>query len=127
MAYEGYRLKINGVIFPNTYMVKGSWKCLPNKRRLVNSYYTADGKRHEIFSPVTKVDIRFSIRESNMDDHVKIAAFFTEKENVQVTFWNDTTCVYETRTCKISDISWASTALGSTLLYHAASVVITED
>ena len=127
MAYEGYRLKINDVIFHNVYMAKDSWQCNPNKRRILKSYYTADGKKHDIFSSESKADIRFSIRECNMEDHAKIASFFDEKENVSITFWNDQKCIYETRICNISDIDWASSAIGNELFYKAASVVITEN
>lgn len=127
MAYKGYRLRINHKTFPNTYMAKDSWKCLTNKRRLLDSYFTADGKRHEIFSPATKLEINFNIREHFLADHEEIAKFFLDKDKVPITFWNDTTCEYETRVCKISDITWASNAQGNDLFYKAASVVITED
>ena len=127
MAYEGYRLKINGVIFPNTSMTKDSWKCLTDKRRLLASYYTADGKRHEIFSPATKLEINFTVRDHFLADHEEIAKFFLVKNKVPITFWNDNTCEYETRVCKINDMTWVTNALGNDLFYKAIPVVITED
>lgn len=126
--YEGYRLKINGVVFPNTFMAKGTWQCLPNKRRLVNSYHTADGKRHDFYHPKAKADIRFSIRKHNLADHEQIAAFFREKYKVSITFWCDDTCAYETRICKIGDVTWTQeNALSDDIFYNATSIVITED
>lgn len=127
MAYEGYRLKINDVIFPNTFMAKDTWKCIPDKRRTLDSYYTADGKRHRIYSPATKLEISFNIREHNLADHEQIISFFQKQEDVPVTAWDDKACEYVTRVCAIDDITWASKATGNDLLYKAVTVSITED
>ena len=127
MTYEGYRLKINDVIFPNTFMAKDTWKCLPEKRRSLDDYYTADGKRHRLYSPATKLEISFNIREHNLADHEQIVAFFQAQEDVSITAWNDKACEYVTRVCSIEDITWASIAVGNDLRYKATSVAITED
>lgn len=127
MAYEGYRLKINDVIFPNTFMAKGTWKCKPGKRRELDSYYTADGKRHIIYHHASKLEIGFNIREHNLADHEQIAPFFRELEKVSITAWDDTACEYVTKVCAIGDVTWASSAVGDDLIYKPTAVVITED
>lgn len=123
--YAGYRLKINGTVFPNHYMQRGSWSCLPHKR-LVRSWYDANGTLHEDYHEANQVEISFKIRESNLEDHEKIVPFFTQHENVLVDYWDDEACVYKRASCKISHISWLHTnAIHSDVLYRAAQVYIT--
>ena len=122
--YAGYRLKINGNEFPNHYMERGSWSCKPNKR-LIRSWYDANGTLHEDYHESEKVEISFKVRESNLADHEAIVPFFAEHANVAIEYWDDEACAYKEGTCKIDHITWQhSNALTSEVLYKAAQVSI---
>ena len=127
MEYKGYRLKIDGVVFPNHYMKKGTWKALPETRLLVNSFYDSIGTLHEDYHTNKKADIAFSIKQHNISDHEVLAAFFNNKENVQIEFWNDNTSSYQSAVCKIEDFYWQhENATQDDIFYKEAKVSIVE-
>ena len=122
--YAEYRLKINGTVFPNLYMERGSWSCKPNKR-LVRSWYDANGTLHEDYHESEKAEISFKVRASNLADHKAIVPFFAEHENVAIEYWDDEACVYKEGIGKIDHITWQhSNALTTEIWYKAAQVNI---
>lgn len=126
MAYAGYRLKINGAVFPNAYMQRGTWSAQFPKT-LVRSWRNTAGVLKEDYYPDKKATIAFSIKEHETDEHSEIAAFFKEKENVVVEVWDDDDSEYRTIKCKIGTVKWAhSNAITSRIVYKATSIKITE-
>ena len=69
MAYNGYRLKINNVVFNNSDIAKGSYT-LGKNPRVAKSYTDINGIRHDIYYPTPKTIISFSIREHLLSDHL---------------------------------------------------------
>lgn len=101
MAYQGYRIKVNGTIIDNMMIKRGSYYAKPT-RRVLESYYDAAGGFHEELSPVVKMEIGFTIREHDMDEHAALFSAFTER-NVTVEYWKDNAGVYATGTFRIED------------------------
>ena len=92
MAYRGYRIKINGITIDNMMIKRGTYYSVPTTR-VISSYYDAAGGFHEELSPVKKMEIGFTIREHDVEEHAAIMPAFTGR-NVSVEYWNDTTGEY---------------------------------
>jgi len=100
--YQGYRIKVNGTIISDFMIKRGSYNSMP-KSRVLASYYDAAGNPHEELSPVKKMEINFTIREHDMEEHLAIMSAFPER-NVFVEYWNDTTGAYATGVFRVEDM-----------------------
>jgi hypothetical protein len=103
MAYEGYRIKVNGNVIPNALIAKGSYK-FKKISRVIASYYDAAGYLHEEKSPRERTSITFAIRERNRAEHESIIGAFLKRENVVVVYWDEESGIYREAICKIGDI-----------------------
>lgn len=126
MAYKGYRLKINGTVFPNAYMQRGTWSAQFPKI-LVRSWRNTAGVLKEDYFPDKKAEISFNVKVHETGEHSEIAAFFNEKENVVAEVWDDDASEYRTIKCKIGTVRWAhSNAISSRIVYKPTTIKITE-
>lgn len=126
MAYAGYRIKINNVIFPNHDMQKGSYNAGRNPR-VARTWTDLEGIEHEIDYPTEKTVITFSIREHKPADHATLAAFFSTRDNVSVYYWDDNADDYRTGTFRIKDIKWKHRTVEETGAYYEATQVTLEE
>lgn len=101
--YQGYRIKVNGHIIKNSMIAKGSYYSKPT-RRVIASYYDAAGGYHEELSPAVKMEIGFTIREHDMEEHTALLSAFSTGRNVQVEYWNDATESYATGVFRVEDL-----------------------
>ena len=104
MAYNGYRLKINNVVFNNSDIAKGSYT-LGKNPRVAKSYTDINGIRHDIYYPTPKTIISFSIREHLLSDHLVLSSYFATR-NVTVEYFDDESETYKTGSFKVSDFNW---------------------
>lgn len=126
MNYDGSRIKIKGNTFPNRYMAKGSWRVLKTKR-IANSWIDANGVLHENYFYRPKIEIAFDIKEHNLAEHENLSAFFLDKTNVTVKYFDDELCDYVTINAKIDDVQWEHIFADETNIQYAqTSIVITE-
>ena len=125
-AYDGYRLKINGVTVPNTIMTRGSWNA-SNKQRLIRSFTDANGTLHESYYPHKKVEITFSLREHSVEEHDSFITYFSDHSHVAIEYWDDDSATYMTFDGKISDIEWShNTAYNDEIRYNPTDIEIVE-
>lgn len=125
MAYEGYRVKVNNIIIPDSMIAKGSYS-FQSTSRVIDSYYDATGALHEEKSPHTRAVIKFSIREHSSDEHSNIMAAFLLRENVPVVYWDDATSTYTNAVCKIGDLNIAHLNTIGGINYANMPVIIEE-
>lgn len=104
MAYAGYRIKIDGTIFPNTDIAKGSYS-LSKSKRVSKSWEDLTGITHKTYFPTEKTTITFSIREHTAADHQTLASFFTSS-SVTVQYWNDNANDYYEGTFEVEPFTW---------------------
>lgn len=126
MSYQGYRIKIGGMIFPNTYMQKGSWSCI-RERKVLDKYEDAAGVTHIEYYPDKKVSISFKLKEHDSQEHLTIADYFINKDNVEIEYWSDDDEKYYTAECYIDDITWKHTGVAEKVInYESVDVIITQ-
>ncbi len=126
MAYEGYRIKINGNIFPNVSMQRGSWSC-SSSPRLCESYTDARGIKHDIFYPIAKTEISFVVKEHNQTEHAELASFFSSRANVSVEYWDDNSGEYKNGTFGIKDFAWSHSNAGQSFIDYGATQITFEE
>ena len=125
-AYNGYRLKINGVIVPNVIMSRGTWSA-SNKKRLVSSWTDANGVLHEYYYDKKQANISFTLREHTVEEHDSFITYFTDHTHVAVEYWDDDTAGYLTFDGKIEDIDWShNIALENEIRYNPTEISILE-
>jgi len=101
--YQGYRIKINGTVISDLMIKRGSYYATPTTR-VVSSYYDAAGGFHEELSPAKKMEIGFTIREHDMEEHTAFISAFSTGRNVSVEYWNDTTGEYKMGVFRVDDM-----------------------
>lgn len=125
--YKGYRMKINGVVFPDNYIAKGSYSCV-EKKRVVETWKDANLVEHEISTGIPKATIAFSIAQHLTENHAAIIAFFQQEDNITVEYYSDRTDSYRTANFRLTPIQFAHKfAVGNRVLYEKAKVTLTEN
>lgn len=126
MAYNGYRIKINGTTIDNMMIKRGSYFTKPTQR-ILDSYYDAAGGYHEELSPAIKTEINFTIREHDMDEHTALMSAFNGR-NVTVEYWNDTIGEYATSIFRVENMRMPHKyALNGRILYGEIAIMLKEN
>lgn len=125
MAYSGYRIKIDGTIFPNNDMAKGSYT-FSKSPRVSKKWEDLKGITHKTYYPDDKTVISFSIREHLATDHITFASFFSSR-SVTVQYWNDNANDYYEGTFDIEPVKWGHiTVKENGAFYGATQITLTE-
>lgn len=124
--YQGYRIKVNGTIISDFMIKRGSYHSLP-KSRVLASYYDAAGGFHEELSPVAKMEISFTIREHDMEEHTAFLSAFSTGRNVSVEYWNDTTGAYATGVFRVEDMKMPHKHAAGGIRYGEIAVKLKEN
>lgn len=80
--FQGYYLKIDGVIYPTRYMVIPSYS-VNNEPIIVNDYYDADFGRHISKAPAENISITFNIRQLWNDEFAEAIAPFSDRMSIE--------------------------------------------
>lgn len=127
-VYLGYRIKINGEVFKNGWIAKGSYHCKIKEKRILDEFFDANGKRHLVKSGHERTEIVFSVRKHKQEEHREIVEFFKEKEDIEVVYWNDEKLQYETGLFCIDSIEYVhENARNKEILYGEIQVSMTEN
>ena len=79
-GFEGWRIKVNGVIFPSKYIHAGSYKITPDQETDIDDYTDNDGIFHRNVLPAKSTKIEFNIKPVRMADLEKIKSL--SKQNL---------------------------------------------
>lgn len=126
MAYDGYRVIINGITIPDNLIAKGSWNF--NKlKRTVSQWEDANKIEHEDVLPTRKADIKFSIKRRILSEQEQIVGILDVQEQVPVTYWDDYTCSYKMGIFKMEAVTFnhENTKNGD-IQYSATAIHLTE-
>lgn len=88
MPYQGYLLKVNGVIFPNNLIAFGSFSITPSQRQDQDSYRDSTGYLHRNILPhkVTKIEFNTKLlHESNKEELENI---LQGRDEFTLEYWN---------------------------------------
>ena len=125
--YQGYRLKIDGVVFPNSYIAKGSYSAV-DKKRVVETWVDANQVEHEVTTGQAKANIAFSLIEHNSEKHSELMKFFQKDDDIRVEFYNDRTDAYRVANCRLVDISFShSNTYGGKVQYNSTAINFIEN
>lgn len=126
--FEGHMIEINSVIVPNKYIDMSTYKCIPHKRRVIDSWYDGDSKKHEVYSKHTATEIDFATNGLMLADMQAISALFPTETNLSVRYYNDKTGQYETGIFRSNDFSFERYKIrGNNIIYKAMNVTLNED
>lgn len=125
--FNGYRLKIEGIEFNDSYVAKGTYSCV-NQKRVIETWKDANEVEHEVTAPIKKAVISFDIREHNSIEHANIIPFFQKEDDITIEYYNDLTDEYLTGNFRRSNVQFSHLNLTrENIDYSSASVVFTEN
>lgn len=113
-----YRLKINGVIFPDNLIAKGSYS-LKKEKRVKASWKDGLGITHYAYYPTGKTIIEFNFREitnTEMDSYYDV---LKASDNVTIQYYDDELKAYKTGKFKREDITFAHTTCTKSFIRYA--------
>lgn len=126
MAYQGYRIKVNGTIIDNMMIKRGSYYTKLT-RRVLSSYYDAAGGYHEDLSPAEKMEIGFTVREHDMEEHTALLSAFCTGRYLLAEYWNDTTGAYATGVFRVEDMKMPHKHAAGSIRYGEIAIKLKEN
>lgn len=125
--FEGYLLKINGDVFPNKFIDIKTYKAVPNKKRVLYSYYDGNDVLKEVLSPHTTTSIEFTTNGVFSAGKQHIMSFLPTKTNIYIEYWNDITETYESGYFKCNDFVFSIYKIrGNERIYQPVSFAFEE-
>ena len=105
MSYSGYRIQLEQTVLNNSWIAKGTFN-VSRSPRIAKNFKDIVGIDHDVTYPSTKTIITFSIREHNSSEHSEISNLFSQRANRSITYWDDDSDDYLTKSFKIKDFTW---------------------
>ena len=108
-GFEGWLLKINGVMFQTKYIRAETYTVTPDQETDLDDYTDNDGVFHRNILPAKATKIEFSTPHMWLQDMRKVLEIIPDNDNdnyVSITYWNPRKMVYQSGTAYISDVSW---------------------
>ena len=124
--YQGYRLKINDLVISDTMIKKGSYNS-KSTNRVLASYYDAAGGYHEELAPEPKMEINFSFRMHEMEEHAAFLAPFGTGRNVFVEYWHDMSGEYREGMFRVEDMKIPHKSAAGRIRYGEIAVKLKEN
>lgn len=120
------RLKINGMLLPDTYVERGSYH-FDKQDRVIDQYTDADGIDHVIVSQKKRVVITFNFREHDIAEHAEFAKYLLARENATVDYYDDYLMENHSGNFRILSVDFNHyRKVGNEIKYAPASVTLTE-
>ncbi|WP_277405499.1 DUF6711 family protein [Lacrimispora xylanisolvens] len=88
MPYQGYLLKVNGVIFPNNLIAFGSFSITPNQRQDQDSYRDSTGYLHRNILPHKVTKIEFNTKLLHESDKAELETILQGRDEYALEYWN---------------------------------------
>jgi len=89
MSYQGYLLKVNGVIFPNDLISHGSFSVAPNQRQDLDSYRDSTGYLHRNILPHKVTKIEFTTKLLHEVDKMALESHLQNRDEFTLEYWNN--------------------------------------
>ena len=88
MPYQGYLLKVNGVIFPNNLIAFGSFSITPKQRQDQDSYRDSTGYLHRNILPHKVTKIEFNTKLLHESDKAELETILQGRDEYALEYWN---------------------------------------
>lgn len=124
--FNGYRMKINGVEFNDSYIQQGTYSCVRAKR-VIQRWQDANLVEHELCAPTKKATLKFQLREHNSADHAKIISMLQSDDNISIEYYSDREDRYYVGIFRCDDIIFSHINLTrNNIMFARAQVTLTE-
>lgn len=132
MSYAGYLLKVNGVLFPNRYILMDSYESTPHQLTDLDSYIDGDGYLQRNVLPHARSKVSFSTcskltLQEKMEIQSIIPTSKTDRIRLHVEYWDDDTNTYQTGDFYVPDIKYPiHDANNDTIIYNSIIIEFIE-
>ena len=107
MTGNGYILKVNSNIFPNSLLAPGGYSNIPDRRQDKNSYTDGRGVTHRNILPVKRTTVKIrTIDNLTYGQKLIVQAFFPSRDKVECEVWNDEQNTYQKITAYVPDVEY---------------------
>ncbi len=103
MSYQGYLLKVDGVVFPNSLIAFGSFSIIPNQRQDLDSYRDSTGLLHRNILPHMPSKIEFTTKILHDADRAIMENILKNRDEFALEYWDTE---YKTGTFYSPDIKY---------------------
>lgn len=124
--YLGYRVIVNGTTIPDRMIIRGSYRSTPLRREASPSWPDANGIDHDDVFEKPKYNVIFTLRKRTLEDQKSLIGAFELFENIEVTFWNDWTCSYDTGLFKMDRPDFVDFIENDEMWYERTEIHLTE-
>lgn len=107
MAFNGYLLKINGIIFPNKYIALDTYISIPNQQTDLDAYTDADGYLHRNVLPHTASKIEFNTPLLDLAKKQSMQSLIPTRVKLILEYWNDEENIYKIGNFYVPSISYS--------------------
>lgn len=127
MAFAGYLLKIDGVIFPNKFIAMETYQITPNQKIDDETYTDGDGVLHRSVLPHDRTKAEFNTTYIKEADSAELQSYFPDTLSASVQYWNPKKSTYETGTFYVPDITFEIYSITATsVLYKPIRIAFIE-
>lgn len=106
-GFEGWFLKVNGVVFPSKYIHAGTYKITPDQETDQDDYTDGNGIFHRNILPAKATKIEFNIKPVRLADISQIKTIIPENANeLIIEYWNPKKMIYQSGKAYMPDISY---------------------
>lgn len=108
MTGNGYVLKVNGTVFPNSLLSPGGYSVTPDRRQDKNSYTDGRGVTHRNILPVKRTTVKIKTVDKLTHGQLLIVkSFFPNRDKVTCEVWNVERNGYQTITAYVPDVEYS--------------------
>lgn len=88
MSYQGYLLRVDGIIFPNSLIAFGTFSITPNQRQDLDSYRDSTGYLHRNILPHMPSKIEFTTKVLHDADRVVLENILKNRDEFTLEYWD---------------------------------------
>lgn len=88
MSYQGYLLKVDGIIFSNSLIAFGTFSITPNQRQDLDSYRDSTGYLHRNILPHMPSKIEFTTKVLYDADRVVLENILKNRDEFTLEYWD---------------------------------------
>lgn len=103
MAYQGYLLKVDGIIFPNSLISHAGFSITPDQRQDLDSYRDSTGLLHRNILPHKPCKIEFTTKVLHETDRENLKNILQNRDKFTLEYWD---AEYRTGTFYSPDIKY---------------------
>lgn len=106
-GFEGWLLKVNGIIFPMDLIHSDTYKITPDQETDIDDYTDNDGVFHRNILPAKATKIEFDIKPVRLKDMERVKNIIPEEDaEVTIEYWNPKRFRYQTGKAYVPDIQY---------------------